>query len=175
MVRPKRIELPDHARFLTWSCWQRMQLLRTPEIRDALIESIAGARKKHEFALSAWVIMPEHVHMLIVPKADGAKTGEVLRTIKEPFARRVLKRWRELDAPVLTKLSDRHGRAHVWQRGGGYDRTLRTREELDEKIRYVHENPVRRGLVEHPEDWAWSSARWYAGDREGAIEIDTLA
>lgn len=84
------------------------------------------------------------------------------------------RRWRALDAPVLARLEDDSGDVRFWQRGGGYDRNVRDRDELMEKIRYVHLNPVRRGLVERPEEWAWSSARWYDGDRGGVVPIDVM-
>ncbi|MCA8990243.1 MAG: hypothetical protein KDA78_21525, partial [Planctomycetaceae bacterium] len=59
------------------------------------------------------------------------------------------------------------GKTHYrfWQRGGGYDRNLRSTSDVHEKIRYIHENPVRRGLCQFPSDWKWSSAHaWETGE-----------
>ena len=64
------------------------------------------------------------------------------------------------------------GRLRFWQAGGGYDRNIRDEEEMLEKARYIHANPVRRGLVDSPADWKWSSARWYEGVRDGELVID---
>ena len=60
----------------------------------------------------------------------------------------------------------------LWQRGGVFDRNVRDWDELRREARYVHQNPVERGLVADPLEWAWSSARWYAGQHEGQIPID---
>ena len=59
-----------------------------------------------------------------------------------------------------------------WQAGGGYDRNVIEPTTLAKVIEYIHLNPVRRGLVERPEDWAWSIARWYAGFRPVPLEMD---
>ena len=59
-----------------------------------------------------------------------------------------------------------------WQRGGGYDRNLRSPHDVLEKIQYIHANPVYRGLAENPEDWLWSSYRLHIGDTNELIQID---
>ncbi len=86
----------------------------------------------------------------------------------------ILDRWRTLEAPILPRLLDSNGHSHFWQRGGGYDRNIVTESELFEKVEYIHQNPVRRGLVKRSTDWPWSSARWYAGDRSGPVTIDSF-
>jgi hypothetical protein len=64
------------------------------------------------------------------------------------------------------------GAVRFWQKGGGFDRNVRDMEEFCREVRYVHRNPVTRGLVERPEDWKWSSVRWWMGMREGEVERD---
>jgi putative transposase len=61
-----------------------------------------------------------------------------------------------------------------WQRGGGYDRNVIDARTLFSMIEYIHNNPVRRGLVEDATDWIWSSARFYAGARDVPIRMDPL-
>ncbi len=111
----------------------------------------------------AWVIMPEHFHLLLRPAAEQT-AATILRRLKAPFARRVLARWRELDAPVIPRIRARSGQLHFWQVGGGYDRNLVSQAEVLEKINYIHANPVRRGLAATPTEYRWSSAAHYAGD-----------
>ena len=99
----------------------------------------------------------------------------ILTELKGGFARLVIGRWKELDAPVLHRIRQPNGRFRFWQMGGGYDRNVRDEAELFEKIGYIHNNPVQRGLVGSPLDWRWSSARWYAGHRETSpIAIDAI-
>lgn len=63
-------------------------------------------------------------------------------------------------------------RCRFWQPGGGYDRNVVEVATVHQMIEYLHANPIRRGLVEHAEDWEWSSARWYAGIRPVRIDMD---
>ena len=168
----KRINDPNHARYITFSTYQRLNLLGTEALRDAFLEQLIRTRERHRFFLYAWVVMPNHVHLLLREPLDGDIEG-ILRTLKLGFAKRVLNRWIELDAPILERLVDARGTRRFWQRGGGYDRNVHSDTEFDEKIGYIHMNPVRAGLVKTPADWAWSSARWWGGEREGQVECDS--
>jgi putative transposase len=168
----RRIEHPNHARFLTFSCYRRLPLFNNDAIKDAFVRHLAETRAKTGFHLLAWVVMPEHVHLLIWPRLPEFPVSVVCWRLKREFARRVVARWRDLSAPVLGVIQASDGRPRFWQRGGGYDRNIVDGPELAEKIRYINENPVRRGLVERATAWRWSSARWYAGERSGALMID---
>ena len=155
----RRQDVPGTARFLTFSCYRRLRLLDNDRIKARFVACLGDAMTRHDVSLLAWVVMPEHVH-LVVYREDDRPLGAFLQTLKDPFARGVLRRWRELDAPVLPRLRDKAGSTHVWQAGGGYDRNV-VGNELVEKIRYVHRNPVRRGLVTDSLEWPWSSAAAY--------------
>lgn len=159
MPRSRRIEEPHGARFLTFSCYQRLTLFGTSVIRDAFAEHMLRVAGEARLRFFAWVIMPEHVHLVVSQPTHPQTTASWMQRLKEPFARRVLARWRQLDAPVLARLQDRSGSFHFWQRGGGYDRTLVSRDEVYRKSTYVEENPLCRGLVESLDDWRWSS--WF--------------
>lgn len=154
----KRFEVAGQARFLTFSCLRRLALLGNARIRDAFVQQLMLVRGKGAFELHAWVVMPEHVHLLITPALPDWTVGRVLRVLKGPFSAEVLARWREVDAPILKKIATDSGRVHFWQRGGGYDRNIYTRDEFLEKVAYIHSNPIRRGLVRHEKEWRWSSA-----------------
>ncbi len=168
----RRYEIEGHARFLTFSCYRRLALFGSSAIRDAFAERIFLARSRLGFKLLAWVIMPEHVHLLVLPLESTVPS--ILSATKRPFSAMVLGRWRELRAPVLDRIRDRSGAERFWQAGGGYDRNIFSEGELREKIRYIHENPVRRGLVEREEDWAWSSARAMRGLETRWATIDRV-
>lgn len=159
------------ARFLTFSCYNRLPLLGNARIRDQFVEAIVAARRDQPFQLIAWVVMPEHVHMMILP-SPGHPVSRVMSALKRPFAEVVVGRWRELKAGVLHRITGEGGRARFWQPGGGFDRNVRDEAELFREIAYIHENPVERGLAKKATDWAWSSARWYAGRRDGTVGVD---
>ena len=170
MVR--HYEEPQQARFLTFSCYHRSPLFLNDAIKRAFVDHIITVRTELRFRLHAWVIMPEHVHLVLVPLLPNHPVPMILRSLKQPFARRVLQRWRTLSAPVLPRIRDAAGRLHFWQAGPGYDRNIRDEEEYFEKIEYIHANPVTRGLADRTVDYPWSSARWYAGETDAMIDLD---
>ena len=120
----------------------------------------------------AWVLMPEHVHVLVMPGEVTA--ARFLMALKRPVAAGLLKLWRERDDARLAMATRPDGTHRFWQAGGGYDRNIFTRAEVSEKVRYIHENPVRRGLVESPWEWAWSSARAWEGVSSRWSSIDRV-
>jgi putative transposase len=170
--RLRRRESSGEGRYLTCSCYRRLALLGNDAIKSAFVARLADVRREVPFQLLAWVLMPEHFHLLVIPHLPEYPVDRLLYALKAPLAQRILRRWRELEAPILPRITDPRGRPHFWQVGGGYDRNVV--EEVEEKIGYIHANPVRRGLVATAEDWPWSSARWYAGRREGEVAIDPV-
>lgn len=156
----KRIEADGVPRFLTFTCYRKLPLLGTPELRDHFMRHLRESLARHPSVLPfAWVAMPDHAHLVLFPANDGAITS-FLMGFKRPFAQSVLKRWRELDAPILRRLKLPDGTHRYWQTGGGFDRLLHG-NELFEKIAYCHKNPITRGLTKTSVEWAWSSARQY--------------
>ncbi|MEM8757040.1 MAG: transposase [Planctomycetota bacterium] len=144
-----RHELPNQARYLTFSCVDRAPYLNDPAHRDILADQLFTSRVHLGFRLHAWVIMPEHVHLLLTPPLPHVDVPRILSAVKRRSATRILADMRmHGDAPP-----------QLWQAGGGYDRNILGGGELNKKIQYIHENPVHRGLAAKPEDWPWSSAR----------------
>ena len=170
----KRREIVGGIRFLTFSCQRRLPLFSNPVVAQVFVGAMVRVRERSGLELFAWVVMPEHVHLLVRPPMaeSGADLARPLKSLKTSVSRRALARWSELDAPILRKLDDGHGRARFWQKGGGFDRNVRDRVEFCRQVRYIHRNPVERGLVEQREDWKWSSVRWWMGLREGEVECD---
>ncbi len=170
--RMKRHEGDHRARFLTFSTFQRLPLLTNPAIRDRFLAHLDDTRLRDGFRLYAWVVMPEHVHLLMHP-AD-LPVSQSLTAMKRALAQEAIGRWRDLDAPILSRITRADGRARFWQAGGGYDRNLRSRDECIEKLQYIHNNPVKRGLAPHPSDWRWSSAVWHSGDTSAFPRADPI-
>ena len=177
--RCKRYDIEGHAHYLTFSCWRQLPLLSRDRSRLWFVESLRRARAKHGFDLWAYVIMPEHVHLVILPP-PGGRISAILKSIKQPVTQRAI-RWVRRNAPhFLNLMRDRQPsgacRHRFWLPGGGYDRNIWTVSELHEKIAYVHANPVRRGLVDDPADWPWSSwPAWETGiDEPLPIDRESL-
>ena len=170
----KRVEEPGHARYLTFSCYRRLPLFKNDSIKEVFAAQLKLVRQRLGINLYAWVVMPEHIHLLLTPPLPDVTITKVLHALKRPVATKVLHRWRQLDAPILRRLTDGNGNEHFRQRGGGYDRNITSLQELEEKLEYIHHNPVRRGLVDHATDWRWSSARWYESRDNCGVPIDPL-
>ncbi|MCK4729150.1 MAG: transposase, partial [Desulfobacterales bacterium] len=166
---------PGHAHFLTFSCYQQIPLLSREQTRRWFVQAIVNARERHNFALIAYVIMPEHAHLLIYPLLSVYDIALFLRAIKQSVSRKAKYFLREHNQYWLEKLTVRRGSRTVfrfWQTGPGYDRNIHNEDDLLEKIKYIHNNPVKRGLVSTPEEWKWSSAVWYSGERNVELAID---
>jgi putative transposase len=121
-------------------------------------------------------IMPEHIHLLICPREPEYSISRILSTLKQPVSKRAILFVQNEARSFIPQLTDRQPNGkeslHFWQRGGGYDLNLWTPEKVWEKIDYLHANPVRRGLVERPEDWVWSSYRDHGGIGHVPLPID---
>jgi putative transposase len=165
-----------HAHELTFSCHHRWPLLNKDRSREWVIESLDLARAKYDVELWAYVIMPEHVHALLYPRRDVYDMAKVLQTIKQSVARRATNYLRANAPEWLERLKVTRPGGRVeyrfWEQGGGYDRNIFSAKAAWASIHYLHDNPVRRGLVDAATDWTWSSARWYAGLEGVPLEMD---
>lgn len=128
-------------------------------------EAVSRACDRQHFSLLAFVWMPEHVHLLVLPRTIESSVSALLNGIKRPFSYRVKQSLIKQDKPLLEKLTVRQRPGvttfRFWQEGGGYDRNLWTSEAILAAIDYIHMNPVRRGLCETSCEWRWSSARFF--------------
>lgn len=177
--RCHRINAPGHAHALTFSCFRRQPFLSKERSCLWMIEAIDQARARHGFHLWAYVLMPEHVHLLILPADPHARISEILSSVKQPVAKRAARFIRRHAPEFLPRMTDRqpNGRATLrfWQRGGGYDRNIWDPRYIRELIDYIHANPVRRGLCPRPQDWRWSSAGDHLGIGGGPLSLDTAS
>jgi putative transposase len=171
----KRYDIDGDAHHLTFSCFHQLPLFSKDRPRDWMLKALQLGREKRQYDLWAFVIMPEHIHVVILP-LPGIKMSSILTTIKQSVSKRAII-WMKDNAPnFLNKLEDKQPNGarcyRFWQRGGGYDRNLRSISDIYEKIEYIHANPVRRGLASKPEDWKWSSCHAWELGEDVPIPID---
>jgi len=119
----RRYNTPGDAHSLTFNCFHAQAFLSKDRTCLWLIDAISKARERLAFGLWAYVIMPEHCHILVFPRRPTYSISRIL-------------------------------------------------EAIHAEIEYIHNNPVRRGLVARAEDWPWSSAAWYAGARDVPLVPD---
>ena len=152
--------------FITCSCYQRKPWLDTGERRDLFLKVLEEVRKQHRFVVLGYVVMPEHFHLLISEPQVGTPST-AMQSVKQRFAQRVVPRCRQRH-PAQRPLSEP---MPIWQ-PRFYDFNVWTEHKRIEKLRYMHRNPVKRGLTEEPEQWRWSSYRSYAFGEVGLVRIN---
>jgi len=168
----RRVTGRKDLHFITFCCYHRRALLETAGSRDFAVQILGEVRAKYGFALAGYVIMPEHVHLMI-GETDSASPAEVVQVFKQ----RVSRFMRGEKAAALEQVAARSadGEAELrgfWQRRY-YDFNAYTREKMREKIEYMHANPVVEKLVVHPRDWPWSSWSFYATGK-GLLKMDVI-
>jgi putative transposase len=143
------------------------------------LDALQRGREREMYDLWAYVIMPEHVHLVLWPHPN-VRVCDILKGIKQSVSIRALAWVKAHELRFLERLEhvrpDGKRLYRFWQRGGGYDCNLRSVADIHEKIHYVHDNPVRCGLVEKASLWPWSSCRaWETGEPEPmAIDRETV-
>ena len=158
--------------FITCSCYQRAPLLATAHRRDLYLAILEQTRQRYGFVVVGYVVMPEHFHLLISEPEKGTPST-VMQVVKQRFAHRMLSQLRRAHRPGQLSLWDTEAvaAAHVWQRRF-YAFNVWSEHKRIEKLRYMHRNPVSRGLVAEPEQWRWSSYRQYAYGEVGPVRIN---
>ncbi len=155
-----------HLHFLTFSCYQRRPLLDNDAARDVFVEALNEIRDRYHFSLFGYVLMPEHVHLLI-SESPPLNPSDILKVLKQRVARD-LRRMSSNPADLSLKEL-----ARFWQ-PRFHDFNVYSSAKIREKLEYMHRNPVARRLVAHPEDWPWSSWSFYAKGEVGLIKIDPI-
>jgi putative transposase len=160
--------------FVTFSCYRRRAFLGTRRARDRFVRILDEVRSRHKFRVLGYVVMPEHVHLLLSEPAKG-NPSKVLQVLKQKVSRALRRTSRRL-SPGQISLPFPEAEANAaafWQRRF-YDFNVWSAKKVREKLEYMHANPVNRGLVKHPKDWPWSSWSHYARGEAGLLRIDAL-
>ena len=155
--------------FITSSCYRRQTWLGTTRRRDLFLTVLEQVRRRYQFVVVGYVVMPEHIHLLISEPQDRTPST-AMQALKLAFARRVLGPIRQRRNSSQGLLFE-HSPQHIWQKGF-YDFNVWSARKRIEKLRYLHRNPVKRGLVESPELWRWSSHRAYAFGESGPVRVN---
>ena len=169
----------NHLHFITCSCYRRLPGLSDSRHRNFFLEILARLRQRYRFELVGYVIMPDHFHLLMgEPRIDDP--SRVMQVLKQTVSRQVLGVLRKAgENPKAKRLlrqlgSSAHpGRIQFWERRF-YDFNVWSEKKRLEKLEYMHNNPVKRGLVKNPADWPWSSFRFYYLSDTRMMEMDRI-
>jgi putative transposase len=147
-----RYQQTGEFHFLTFSCYRRRLYLKSVAAMELFEDALERVRQRYLFVVSGYVVMPEHVHLL-VSEPQRALLSKAIQALK-------------------LSVSMRRRERPFWQ-AHYYDFNVSEHEKFVEKLRYIHRNPVRRGLVAKPEDWQWSTFRHYQTGIRGTVEIES--
>jgi putative transposase len=150
----KRFQRAEALHFITFSCFHRLPFLEAPEPKDAVEAILEQARARHGARVYAYVLMPEHIHLLI-NEPPSILLAQFLKAFKQIASR---------------KLKD--NLPQFWQ-PRYFDANIRGETARSEVIRYIHRNPVKRGLAASPGLYQWSSFNHYAAGIRGVVEIES--
>jgi putative transposase len=150
----KRFHQSGQSHFVTFSCHHRTALFMQPSARDVFEAAMERIRRDYELRVYGYVVMLEHVHLL-VSEPRVATLAVVIKSLKQGVSRRLI------------------GEAEQFWERRYYDFNIRDYDQFAEKLDYIHNNPVKRGLCVRPEAWPRSSARHYATGSKGRVEIES--
>jgi REP-associated tyrosine transposase len=160
--------------FLTFSCYRRLPLLRTVRARNTFVHALGKIRERYKFLLVGYVVMPDHVHLLI-SEPPKVTPSVVLKALKQRVSRDLRKNKRRTSSAQLPLpfMSSGTGPLRFWQ-PRFYDFNVYSKHKKREKLEYMHGNPVKRGLVKNPGVWMWSSFLFYQKGEVGLVPIDPV-
>jgi putative transposase len=147
----ERYQQTGDLHFLTFSCYKRRPLLGTPNARNRFEQSLEETRLRYKFTIHGYVVMPEHVHLLATEPEDSS-LATAIQAMKQSVSRLL-------------------GSGEPFWQPRYYDFNVYTERKRIEKLRYIHRNPVKRGLTLNPENWKWSSFRHYITGEAGSVTV----
>jgi putative transposase len=156
--------------FLTFSCYRRQPLFNNKAHADLFLQILERVRRRYRLVVLGYVVMPEHVHLL-VSEPQRPTLSTAIQALKLGFIRSIESSKNPISRKSCEKWGIPIGHHHFWQ-ARFYDFNVWTERKRIEKLRYIHRNPVTRGLVDSPEKWKWSSYRWYLLGEIGPVKIN---
>jgi putative transposase len=157
--------------FITFSCYERRPLLGSARARNLFVKILGEVRERYRFRIVGYVVMPEHVHLLVSEPTKGTPS-KVIQVLKQRVSRAMRAKRRSVRGQLrLPFAEEEKEQKRFWQRRF-YDFNVWSRGKVKEKLNYMHANPVVRRLVKHPTNWPWSSWSSHERKEEGLIRID---
>ena len=171
MSKLRKYDIANQGHFITTNTFKRRKIFVNEKACSIIIEDFKFYRKKFDFKLFGYVIMPDHIHCVILPN-ENTNISNIIRDFKKHTAKRLS----ELINDDEIEIKDINKKAKVykiWQ-DGFYDFNIYSQKKLIEKLNYIHSDPVRSKLIENMEDSLYSSYRAYYQEDNYPIDIDKI-
>jgi putative transposase len=150
----KRFQKAEALHFITFSCFHRLPFFEAPATKETFELVLEQTRSRHGARVYAYVLMPEHIHLLM-NEPPVILLAQFLKALKQITSRKL-----------------RGDRRQFWQ-DRYFDANIYSQSARSQVIRYIHRNPVKRGLVASPQQYPWSSFNHYATGIRGVVEIES--
>ncbi len=182
MSRKYKVRDRQQLYFITISVVQWIDVFTRTEYKDILIDSLKFCQKEKGLVIYAWCIMTNHLHLIISQK-DETHLENIIRDFKKYTSVHIVraiennhiesrKKWLLWMFSKLAKQSSKHLKYCFWQEGF-HPIELSDNYLMDQKLEYIHQNPVKAGIVYNPEDYIYSSALDYAG-KNGLLKLEFI-
>lgn len=176
MSRNYKIHDQADLHYLTYATMGWVDVLTRPTYKDIIVESLRHCQREKGLEIFAWCIMSNHVH-LIARATDGSKLQDIMRDHKKFTSKALVKAVEENPTESRREwLLDHFKKAdagnQIWQHDL-HPIWLRRPDIIQQKLRYIHRNPVEEGLVEEPHHYLYSSARDEVG-MPGMLKLSTI-
>jgi len=180
MGRKYAIRDQQGLHFVTFTVVNWIDLFIRDEYKETIIESLRYCQKRKGLSVYAYCIMTSHIH-LIVSSEEGANLSDVIRDFKSytstQLKNKIKENSKESRREWLIWMFERAGKKNkrndsfqLWQQNN-HPIELSSNEMMDQRLDYIHNNPVEAGFVDDPNSWVWSSCSSYQKNKEGKIDV----
>lgn len=177
-----KIRNAEGVHFITFAVVEWVDVFTRKEYRNILLDSIRHCQKEKGLVLHSWCLMSNHVHMMV--SAVNSDTSDILRDLKKYTSKQIIKAIS--DNPVESRkdwmleifrrageANSRNAEYQFW-RQDNQPKECYSKEFTDQKVNYIHNNPVEAGIVDRAEDYLYSSARDYYSTGKGLLNVELL-
>ena len=190
-LRSKKSRYDEGFHFITMVTNKRVKAFRYKDTATKAVNTILFYEKRGDFNLKGYIIMPDHIHMICEFLGSGRSPGppditqtgsggspdlpSIIRDIKKYVAKETIRTLLTLDEEMLLtiRLSRQKKRGHIYQlwQPDYYDFNILTESKLNEKLEYMYENPIRKGLCDNPFDYEFSDVKRYFGSGDPKLPL----
>ena len=180
MSEKYKMDNPEGIYFMTMTVVNWIDLFTRKELKHIILDALKHCQKEKGLVIYAWCIMPSHLHLIV--SCQEAPLSNIIRDFKKFTSKALIKEIRLINESrkqwLLEKFEEagknlkRISKFKVWK-DGNHPKELFSNKFMQQKLDYIHQNPVKDEIVDEPEDYLYSSARDYAGIK-GLIDIEFI-
>lgn len=168
----------ENCFFVTTTVINHLNVFSSPNACEILIKNIKYYQEKYHFQILAYVIMPSHFHWIITTDNEFGTISDIMRDLKKYSAWDIMDFIQKSDENKFMKYFEGAGEKYKGQKRKFWqerfdDVILKSRKFFLQKLNYIHNNPVKAGIVDNPEDYTYSSARNYKYGDHSVIYVET--